>query len=108
MTLNSFVTQAWRFVRLGGVAALAGSQASTKVATSDRKTLIIVGAVAGVEVIYRALVPAKDQSKLATLYKNFRAFLATQTGQQVEKAVEAAVPEVDQLGNTTGAVEHSA
>ena len=47
-TAESFLTQVWRVVRLGGVAALAASQGSTHVTTSGAKAGIVAGAVASV------------------------------------------------------------
>lgn len=80
MNLQTFVTQIWRLGRVGGTAALAATQASTHVASGDHKALVLAGAVAGVEVLYRALVPVADQAKFYKLYLSFKSFLASQQG----------------------------
>lgn len=91
MNLQTVVTQLWRLVRVGGVATLAASTAATHVASGDHKVMVVAGAVAGVEVLYRALVPASEQTKLYAYYLEFKKFAASAQGQAVEKAVVAEV-----------------
>ncbi len=92
MALPNVVEQVWRLVRVGGVAALAATQAASRVATTTHKDLVIVGAVAGVEAIYRALVPAKDVSALDRSWAAVKAVLADPVVATEVKAIEGKVP----------------
>ena len=92
MTFPQFVAQVWRLARVGGVAALAASQAASKVASGDHKTLIIAGAVAGVEAVYRAAVPVADQSLFEKWYLAIKAVAANPAVAPELKALEAETP----------------
>lgn len=92
MTFPQIAAQVWRLARVGGVAALASSQAASKVASGDHKTLIIVGAVAGVETVYRAAVPVADQSLFEKWYLAVKAVAASPAAAPVEKKLVAEVP----------------
>ena len=65
MSLPTLAAQAWRVIRVGGVAALAATQAAPHVSTSGSKAALIAGIVAFVESAYRTAVPAKEQTLLA-------------------------------------------
>jgi hypothetical protein len=96
MTFPQIAAQVWRLARVGGVAALASSQAASKVASGDHKTLIIAGAVAGVEAVYRAAVPVAlpvaDQSLFEKWYWAVKAVAASPAAAPVEKKLVAEVP----------------
>ena len=48
MSLPTLAAQAWRVIRVGGVAALAATQAAPHVSTSGSKAALIAGIVAAV------------------------------------------------------------
>ena len=89
MTLNGFLNQVWRIVRVGGVAALAATQGATHVAPSGTKALIIAAAVAFVEAGYRVAVPPSAQPVLA---KYIAAIQAVAKNPAVEAMAKADVP----------------
>ena len=91
-TAESFLTQVWRVVRLGGVAALAASQGSTHVTTSGAKAGIVAGAVAFVEVVYRAAVPAKDQTILGQWIAAIKQVGASTAAKPLEAKLVAEIP----------------
>ena len=92
MTLPNVVEQAWRLIRVGGVAALAATQAASQVKTTTHKDLVIVGAVAGVEAIYRAFVPAKEVSALDRSWAAVKTVLASPVVATEVKIAEGKLP----------------
>ena len=92
MSLPSVLAQVWRVARIGGVAALAQTQGATHVNPSADKALILAAAVAGVEAVYRQVVPAKDKTKLAQVWAAVKVVLANPVVASEAKAVEAKVP----------------
>lgn len=89
---EAFINQVWRVVRLGGVAALAATQAAPHVGTSISKAGIIAGAVAFVEVVYRQVVPTKDQTVLGTYLAAVKTLGASPVVATEVKTVEAKIP----------------
>ena len=87
MSLETVLNQVWRIVRLAGAAGLAATQASTHVTTSGAKAGIIAGAVAFVEVAYRAAVPAQDKTLLGKYLAAVKAVAADPAFKPVETAV---------------------
>ncbi len=92
MSVPSVLAQVWRAVRVGGVAALAQTQGATHVTTSNAKALILAGAVAGVEVAYRTLVPAKEQTKVAKVWAAVKTVLANPVVATEVKIAEGKLP----------------
>jgi hypothetical protein len=70
----SFVSQAWRAVRLGGAAFAAQYVAA---GVTHPKQGYVAGAIAAVEVIYRTLVPVAEQGKLLAYWKAIQASVAS-------------------------------
>ena len=77
MSLPTLATQAWRVIRVGGVAALAATQAAPHVSTSGSKAALIAGIVAFVESAYRTAVPAKEQTLLAKYWTAVKLVVAS-------------------------------
>ena len=77
MSLPTLATQAWRVIRVGGVAALAATQAAPHVSTSGSKAALIAGTVAFVESAYRTAVPAKEQTLLAKYWTAVKLVVAS-------------------------------
>lgn len=92
MSLPNVLAQVWRLARIGGVAALAQTQGATHVNPSADKALILVAAVAGVEAIYRAAVPAKEKTKLDRVWAAVKQVLSNPVVASEVKVVEAKVP----------------
>ena len=101
MSLPTRATQAWRVIRVGGVAALAATQAAPHVSTSGSKAALIAGVVAFVESAYRTAVPAKEQTLLAKYWTAVKlvvaspaavsALVASPVGQKLVAATQAEV-----------------
>ena len=92
MTFPQFVAQVWRVVRVGGVAALATTLAASQVHGTSQKTLIIAGAVAFVEAVYRQIVPAKEVTQLDNYWAAVKAVGANPVVATELKTLEAKVP----------------
>ena len=77
MSLPTLAAQAWRVIRVGGVAALAATQAAPHVSSSGSKAALIAGVVAFVESAYRTAVPAKEQTLLAKYWTAVKLVVAS-------------------------------
>lgn len=78
--MDKFISQVWRAARIGGVAFAA--QYATYGVTHPKQGYI-AGGIAAVEVIYRLLVPAAEQSRLAKLVSSVEAIVAQAEAQPV-------------------------
>lgn len=99
MTFPQLAAQVWRIVRIGGVAALATTQGATQVQTADHKVLIVAAAVAGVEAVYRQVVPAKEQTLLE---KYWAAIKTVATSPAVKAVVASDYPAIQKVEATVG------
>ena len=91
MSLPTLATQAWRVIRVGGVAALAATQAAPHVSTSGSKAALIAGIVAFVESAYRTAVPAKEQTLLAKYWTAVKLVVASPASAAAKQAEVNAV-----------------
>lgn len=95
MSLPTLAAQAWRVIRVGGVAALAATQAAPHVSTSGSKAALIAGIVAFVESAYRTAVPAKEQTLLAKYWTAVKLVVASPAASPPADSVAAKQAEVN-------------
>jgi len=92
MTFPQFLSQVWRVVRVGGVAALVATQAASQVHGATQKTLIIAGGVAFVEAVYRQVVPAKEVTQLDNYWAAIKAVSANPAVKAELQVLDTKVP----------------